>query len=112
GNVRQATAVGADTVAAVDGVALGFQANAKFGGVAVGTGTKAEDNAVALGINAEAFGSSIAIGAGSVALESDSDGFGYLTRSGVVDSVVSIGDSTTKRRIVNLADGSADYDAV
>ncbi|WP_445006132.1 YadA-like family protein [Halomonas mongoliensis] len=122
GAVDRATAIGGQTSAGRNAVAMGYKADAENGGVAlgsntsaVGSNTSAGSGAVALGRNAKAEGGSVALGAGSAALSSDAQGAGYLTGSSFSDgTVVSVGntDSGQSRRIVNVADGAQDLDAV
>ncbi|WP_444984961.1 YadA-like family protein [Halomonas mongoliensis] len=115
GAVDRATAIGGQTSAARDAVAVGYEAEAEDSGVALGTNTSAGSAAVALGRNAEAEGGSVALGAGSAAVSSDAGGAGYLTGSSFSDgTVVSVGntESGQSRRIVNVADGAQDLDAV
>ncbi|MGM0915620.1 MAG: YadA-like family protein [Pseudomonadota bacterium] len=115
GAVERAIAIGGQTEAARDAVAVGYNAEAADNGVALGANTLAGSTAVALGRNAEAEGGSVALGAGSAALSSDADGSGYLTGSSFADgTVVSVGntESGQSRRVVNVADGAQDYDAV
>ncbi|WP_444999522.1 YadA-like family protein [Halomonas mongoliensis] len=115
GAVDRATAIGGLTSAAENAVAMGYKADAKDDGVALGSNTSAGRGAVALGRHADAAGGSVALGAGSAALSSDAQGAGYLTGSSFSDgTVVSVGntDSGQSRRIVNVADGAQDLDAV
>ncbi|PCF93588.1 hypothetical protein CPA45_21465, partial [Vreelandella nigrificans] len=116
GEVERATAVGGQTNAARNAVALGYGAEAGDSGVALGANTTASSMGVALGRNASADGGSIALGSSSVARSTDAEGTGYLTGSAFTDgTVVSVGNSNdvrTTRRIVNVADGAQDYDAV
>lgn len=115
--VDHATAVGSNTYAERDAAALGYQASAQGeGSVALGTQARVTSGqGVALGKNAVSDGAGVALGANSAALASDANGVGYLTGSTFPGgSVVSVGNTATgsKRRIVNVADGSATYDAV
>lgn len=109
----------------VESVAIGMSAQAKTRSVAVGTETKAtgldsvsigngatstESGGVAIGNNAVANGeSNVALGRSSVA--NDTAATGYLT--GIKSTkVVSVGKSDLLRRVVNVADGADDQDAV
>jgi autotransporter adhesin len=79
-----------------DVIAMGTNAKAGAqsgtGGIAIGASTTSSYNGVALGYNAHAPAlDSVALGAGSSATESHT---------------VSVGSATTKRRIVNMADGA------
>ncbi len=112
GSVDQATALGAETKAATDAVAVGYGASALTRGVAVGYESSAEAQGLALGNNSQASSGNIALGANSIATAADGLGNSYLTGRGPVDSVVSVGSSGSERRIVNVADGAADTDAV
>ena len=84
-----------------DSIAIGDQANSSVvSGIAIGTNSKVTTaNSVALGLNSAT---------------NAATGAGYLTNQALsnVSGVVSVGSSTEKRRIQNLADGSADSDAV
>lgn len=109
----------------VESVAIGMSAQAKTRSVAVGTETKAtgldsvsigngatstESGGVAIGNNAVANGeSNVALGRSSVA--NDTAATGYLTGT-TSTKVVSVGKSDLLRRVVNVADGADDQDAV
>ncbi|WP_425591952.1 YadA-like family protein [Halomonas alimentaria] len=118
GVVERATAVGGQTQAGRNGVSVGYGATSEDSGVALGANTSADNLGVALGRNATAEGGSVALGSGSAARSTDAAGTGYLTGSDFTDgTVVSVGNTNqsgvrTTRRIVNVADGSQDYDAV
>ncbi|MDX3893442.1 YadA-like family protein [Pusillimonas sp.] len=119
GNRAQAIAIGGGTQAGSDSVALGDGAQARGSEtLALGKDASAEGNGVAVGAYAHADGNSIALGRNSAARVADAAGSGYLTGSAAPDSVVSVGNAdpstgvTFQRRIVNVADGSHDYDAV
>ncbi|WP_109859385.1 YadA-like family protein [Aggregatibacter segnis] len=109
----------------VESIAIGLSAQAATRGVAVGKETKASGlDSTALGYGAEAKGSgSAAIGNNAVADGPDNvalgrssvantkAGTGYLTGT-ASNTVVSVGKSDLLRRVVNVADGSDDQDAV
>ena len=110
----QSTALGSETKAADDAVAVGYQAQADGNGsTAVGFNARAVDAAsVALGQGAQASGGNIAIGNDSVANASMISGAGYLTGQAAPKTAVSVGNVSTLRRITNVADGAQDQDAV
>ena len=110
----QATAVGSDTKAADDALALGFHAQAAGNGsIAAGFNALAEDAAsMALGQGAMASGGNIAIGNGSQASAAMLSGTGYLTGTAAPSTGVSVGTAAALRRITNVADGAQDQDAV
>ena len=110
----QATAVGSDTKAADDALALGFHAQAAGNGsIAAGFNALAEDAAsMALGQGAKASGGNIAIGNGSEASAAMLSGTGYLTGTAAPSTGVSVGTAAALRRITNVADGAQDQDAV
>ena len=110
----QSTALGSETKAADDAVAVGYQAQADGNGsTAVGFNARAVDAAsVALGQGAQASGGNIAIGNDSVANASMISGAGYLTDQAAPKTAVSVGNASTLRRITNVADGAQDQDAV
>ncbi|MGE6441686.1 ESPR-type extended signal peptide-containing protein, partial [Psychrobacter sp. NPDC078409] len=87
---------------ATNGIALGTSSNVAAAGV----------NSVAIGANTAAnAANSVALGQGSVA--NAQTGNSYLTNvAATTDGTVSVGSDTIKRRITNLADGSAASDAV
>ncbi len=109
----------------VESIAIGLSAQAATRGVAVGKETKASGlDSTALGYGAEAKGSgSAAIGNNAVAdgpdnvalgrssVANTTPGTGYLTGT-ASNTVVSVGKSDLLRRVVNVADGSDDQDAV
>ena len=110
----QSTAIGSETIAADDAVAIGYQASANDNGAtAIGFNARATGAAsVAIGQGARAEDGNIAIGNSSVATAAMNTGTGYLTGQAKPRNVVSVGDTGALRRIVNVADGSADQDAV
>lgn len=94
------TDFGLNTNASQTGTALGANANAG-GKYATATG----NNAIAKGTNSAAYGhNSTAAGTNSVAIGSDSDA--------KEDNTVSIGNDTLKRKLTNVADGTASGDAI
>ena len=110
----QSTAIGSETIAADDAVAIGYQARANDNGsTAIGFNARATNAvSVAIGQGACAEDGNIAIGNNSVATAAMNTGTGYLTGQAKPRNVVSVGDTGALRRIVNVADGSADQDAV
>lgn len=110
----QSTALGSETKAADDAVAVGYQAQANGNGsTAVGFNAQAADAAsVALGQGAQAAGGNVAIGNGSVANAAMISGPGYLTGQAAPKTAVSVGNASALRRITNVADGALDQDAV
>ncbi|NAR77666.1 hypothetical protein GPS55_13855, partial [Acinetobacter haemolyticus] len=96
--------------------------------VAIGTGAEAtEANAlvigenaktavaggVALGMDAQVVGeNSVAVGKGSIAVAQSGSSFLTNVAADTTAGTISFGNSTTKRRLTNLADGSAASDAV
>ncbi|WP_404414219.1 YadA-like family protein [Vreelandella aquamarina] len=115
--ISRATAVGAASSAETDGTALGYNASASSQGTAFGSGADAGKGSVAIGQNTVASSGDIALGTGSEALADDKTGTGYITGSAFDGTVLSIGNSGgsgggVQRRIVNVADGANDYDAI
>ena len=110
----QSTAIGSETIAADDAVAIGYQASANDNGAtAIGFNARATGAAsVAIGQGARSEDGNIALGNSSVATAAMNTGAGYLTGQAKPRNVVSVGDTGALRRIVNVADGSADQDAV
>lgn len=110
----QSTALGSETKAADDAVAVGYQAQANGNGsTAIGFNVQAADAAsVALGQGAQAAGGNVAIGNGSVANAAMISGTGYLTGQAAPKTAVSVGNASALRRITNVADGALDQDAV
>src|SRR3546814_20298691 len=78
--------------------------------LALGKDSYAGENGVAVGAHATAEGSNIALGRNSAARETDLLGSGYLTGSVAPGSAVSVGNSNPgeafQRRITNGADGA------
>ena len=110
----QSTALGSETKAADDAVAVGYQAQANGNGsTAIGFNAQAADAAsVALGQGAQAAGGNVAIGNDSVANAAMISGTGYLTGQAAPKTAVSVGNASALRRITNVADGALDQDAV
>lgn len=110
----QSTALGSETNASDDAVAVGYQAQASGNGsTAVGFNSQAIDAAsVALGQGAKASDGNVAIGNDSVANASMISGTGYLTGQAAPKTAVSVGSASALRRITNVADGALDQDAV
>ena len=110
----QSTALGSETKAADDAVAVGYQAQANGNGsTAIGFNAQAADAAsVALGQGAQAAGGNVAIGNGSMANAAMISGTGYLTGQAAPKTAVSVGNASALRRITNVADGALDQDAV
>ena len=110
----QSTALGSETKAADDAVAVGYQAQANGNGsTAIGFNAQAADAAsVALGQGAQAAGGNVAIGNDSVANAAMISGTGYLTGQVAPKTAVSVGNASALRRITNVADGALDQDAV
>lgn len=96
----QSTALGSETKAADDAVAVGYQAQANGNG------------STAIGFNAQAAGGNVAIGNDSVANAAMISGTGYLTGQAAPKTAVSVGNASALRRITNVADGALDQDAV
>lgn len=101
-NSPNAIAILGNVVNSSGGIAIGNRSSVFFGnGVAIGENSLVyQPNSAALGANAQADGAnSVALGAGS---------YVAFTQS----NVVSVGNTTTQRRIVNMAAGKANTDAV
>lgn len=118
-SITEATALGANTVAKTQSTAVGAASNATGNGAtAMGFTSKAEgDKSMALGEESIARGTgNVAIGGGSLATVDMASGTAFLTGT-TATQVVSVGNRKSMsdyglRRIVNVADGSADQDAV
>ncbi|WP_439238985.1 ESPR-type extended signal peptide-containing protein, partial [Lonepinella sp. BR2919] len=112
-SIQRATAVGSQTKAVDDAVAVGYLANASAKqSIAVGINSQVTGaDGVAIGYSAKADANNVALGGASVA--KDKSGTGYLTGTSS-HLVVSVGDSDKNllRRIVNVADGADAQDAV
>lgn len=98
--------------AAIEGasVALGYSASAEDGALAMGSNATATNLGTALGYGASAANGNIAIGANSVATAAALTDKGKYTDQDAASSYVSVGSSSTLRRITNVADGAADTD--
>lgn len=111
--VQEATAIGfGATASGTRSVALGKETKATaLDSVAIGTSSQANGtSSVAIGLNANVNGAdNVALGAKSVA--DTKAGNGYLTGK-PSSTVVSVGNDTLQRRIVNVADGADAQDAV
>lgn len=100
-------------------IAIGNKANSATDALAFGTNSQATNHALAFGLNAQATGQgSVALGSGTVAI-SNSVALGNNSKVYSTDlqsdNVVSVGDSAAggiTRRIINVADGKKDSDAV
>lgn len=117
GQIDNAVAVGALTRAATDSVAIGFQSQSTNSGIAIGRDAQTiGTGGVALGFNTQADGNFVALGQSARATTSDVVGNGYITGQAFSGGAVSVGNAqgTTPeyRRVVNVADGAQDRDAV
>ncbi|MGP5311019.1 beta strand repeat-containing protein, partial [Vreelandella alkaliphila] len=116
GEKNRATAIGGNSYADSDALALGYGTTAQgVGAIAVGSNAQAGGDSLALGRNASADEGSIALGFSSAATSTDAQGAGYLTGSSAVGgTVLSVGNTSTglQRRLVNVADGAQGHDAV
>ena len=119
-NIKESIAIGHNANAVSEATALGTGATASGDkSMALGYNAAAADSdSIALGDKASAGGGNIAIGSGSQAPAVASYEKGYLTGSTSVNGYISVGGTTSAtgttvlRRISNVADGSADQDAV
>lgn len=119
-NIKESIAIGHSANAVSEATALGTGATASGDkSMALGYNAAAADSdSIALGDKASAGGGNIAIGSGSQAPAVASYEKGYLTGSTSVNGYISVGGTTSAtgttvlRRISNVADGSADQDAV
>ena len=113
--VENAIALGKNASAFADNViAIGKGAISGFeSAVSIGENADTEGkNSVAIGKNsAVEYDDSVAIGADSLAVKSDVDG-AFTGAKHTSGETVSFGNSNKKRRLTNIADGSADSDAV
>ncbi|WP_301952078.1 ESPR-type extended signal peptide-containing protein, partial [Burkholderia sp. S171] len=111
--IGSGVAVGQNSSASSDSLAFGANAAAGNGGTAIGANSAAYNTgAVALGQGASAGGAnSLALGTNSVATGSGSVALGLGSVATDVNTV-SVGNTTTQRKIVNLAAGAAATDAV
>ncbi len=119
-SIQYATAIGANSKAVSDATAIGRNAKAygtysmAFGENAVAGiegNTTDSSHSIAFGYNTIAKYGNIAIGAGSSAVETP-QGKSYLTELTAPMTYISVGTADNLRRISNVADGSADSDAV
>lgn len=117
--ISEATALGANTVAKTHGTAVGATSKATANGAtAIGFTSLAEgEKSMALGEESIARGTgNVAIGGGALATAAMASGNAFLTNT-TATQVVSVGNGASMsdygyRRIVNVADGAADQDAV
>lgn len=137
--VGTATVIGNRSSNTYGGVAIGDTSSSSYGGTAIGNFSQATTTAVAIGFNANAstlssiaigsgavangsmFGSAIAIGGqatgartiaiGGEASSQNAVSLGHGSTDGGANTV-SVGDSSLRRRIVNVAPGQAGNDAV
>jgi autotransporter adhesin len=118
GNGAQATGINAVAIGsgatATGSVAVGTNARAANGGSAFGDYTTATGTqSVALGQNAAATGAqSAAVGNGAKTTGNNSVAIGANSTDESENNVVSLGSSGNERRIINVADGIKDKDAV
>ncbi|MDP9501111.1 YadA-like family protein [Bisgaard Taxon 45] len=115
--IQRSTAVGAHTKTASDSTALGYEAKATaLKSTAIGFASKAiGEQAVAIGSSAEADSNNIALGSNSKAKAKAGTGYLTGTDSSLVVSVGHQEGSSNQhilRRLVNVADGADDQDAV
>ena len=114
GSVYYATAIGTDAYAARYGsTALGYSTSASGNySTAVGGYAYANGNSTALGYDAQANGNySTALGDGAQANAAGSIALGYDSIANEANTV-SVGSASNMRRIVNVANGVNDHDAV
>ena len=114
-SVTKATALGAQTFAADMATAVGYGARSeKTRSLAVGNMSIANgEESTAIGASAQASGASVALGSNSIAKNNPAQGLYTGMQS---ESVVSVGNDTLAtplyRRLVNVADGADEQDAV
>ncbi|WP_311515974.1 hypothetical protein, partial [uncultured Megasphaera sp.] len=113
----QSTAIGSESIAANDGTAIGYQAQALgHSGTAIGfTAIAKGENTLALGADAKAEAGNVAIGSGSVAPEQSVTGkTAEYTGAKASTTVVSVGNQTGHmlRRVTNVGDAIDAQDAV
>jgi len=120
-NIKESIAIGHSANAVSEATALGTGATASGDkSMALGYNAAAADSdSIALGDKASAAGGNIAIGSGSQAPAVTTYASSYLTNNTTVNGYISLGGTTSAttgttvlRRISNVADGSADQDAV
>jgi len=111
---EHSTAIGSNTNAGTNAVAIGYGADGvSEGSVAIGVEAQSTTGwGVAIGRNAITEGDSVALGARSEAYQPASTALGYITGSAAPNNVVSVGNAGLQRRVTNVADGSQGYDAV
>ena len=118
---NKAVAIGSDARARQDGtIAIGDTALAGMSAPTLNGGISyASYNSIAIGTNAKVYGTATTTGLGSIAIgwgaESTGDSsvaFGENSIDGGQSNVVSVGNATTQRRIINVAAGTASTDAV
>ncbi|WP_277300726.1 ESPR-type extended signal peptide-containing protein, partial [Veillonella montpellierensis] len=113
----QSTAIGSETLAANNGTAVGYQAQALGNSTAAyGFGAIAEgESSLALGTGANAKDGNIALGAGSIALKQDVENkLAALTGTKAKTGIVSVGNAEQGmlRRVTNVGDAVDEQDAV
>ena len=120
-NIAESIAIGHSANAVSNATAMGYKTTASGDkSMALGySATAADTDSIALGDNASAAGGNIAIGSGSQAPAVTTYASSYLTNNTTVNGYISLGGTTSAttgttvlRRISNVADGSADQDAV
>lgn len=120
-NIAESIAIGHSANAVSNATAMGYKTTASGDkSMALGySATAADTDSIALGDNASAAGGNIAIGSGSQAPAVTTYESSYLTNNTTVNGYISLGGTTSAttgttvlRRISNVADGSADQDAV
>ncbi|SAL76043.1 hemaglutinin/autotransporter like protein [Caballeronia arvi] len=119
-------AIGNDVSAGLSSVAVGTASSAKAGAVALGLSADASDNAIAVGLDSAASDHAISMGTGSHASGTGSVAIGNRAPAGGEGSIVigsnstddgqsyvfSVGSGDQQRRVINVADGIDDTDAV
>ncbi|HED4470911.1 TPA: YadA-like family protein [Pasteurella multocida] len=115
--IQRSTAIGAHTKTASDSTALGYEAKATaLKSTAIGFASKATgEQAVAIGSSAVADSNNVALGSNSKAKAKTGTGYLTGTSSSLVVSVGHQEGSNNQhilRRLVNVADGADDQDAV
>ena len=118
---NRAVAIGSEARARQDGtIAIGDTALAGMSArLEDGGSSFASYNSIAIGTHAKVYGTatttgagSIAIGSGAISTGDSSVSFGENSIDGGQSNVVSVGNATMQRRIINVAAGSASTDAV
>jgi len=107
------TAIGSEAKATgTNSIAIGKGATAT-GSIAVGTNANAANGGSALGDNTIATGTtSVAVGKNATSTGSNSVAIGSNSTDNGEGNVVSVGSSGNERRIINVANGTKDTDAV